>query len=104
MTDRPRGSFGPILDAFRAVDGAALTAAEVADHAPSLTAADARAALRQLEVDGVAMSKTLDTGRRLWWLRTYSGGDDLEDAREAQALHHRTKQAGRRRRRGARGD
>lgn len=87
MSD-PRASFGPVLDAFRAVDGPVMTARDVAAYTPDLTETDARAALRQLEIDGVAMSKELESGCRLWWLRTYHGGDDLQDARQAQARHH----------------
>jgi hypothetical protein len=100
----PRGSFGPILDTFRATKCPGVTAADVADQAPDLTEADAAAALRQLEVDGVAMSTELRCGTRLWYLDAYEGGDTLADAREQQELYRETHRAAASLETGARGD
>jgi hypothetical protein len=103
-TKTPRGSFGPILDTFRATDCPGVTAADVADQAADLTRADAAAALRQLEVDGVAMSTRLRCGTRLWYLDSYEGGGTLADAREQQELYRETHRAAAELGRSARGD
>ena len=85
--------FGPILDVFRALESPVLTAADVSERS-GLTEDEARAALRQLEVDGVAMSRELPHCR-VWWLESSCQHDDLAAARQAQEDHERVLRAAR---------
>jgi hypothetical protein len=74
------------LQLFREVDAPMLVPDDVADAYDDAIPADARAALEQLEREGVAASSTVgETQQRVWWLEANNKTDDIDRARELRA-------------------
>jgi hypothetical protein len=74
-----------VLSAFRETDAPVQTAEDVADAVDEVSERDARAALEQLEKDGLLMSSQVQCGIRFWWFGHHFGGDTLPEARRESA-------------------
>lgn len=68
-----------ILTLFRVRDEPVIWPGEDVDEIAA-TEQEVRAALEQLEREGVAQSKSVGDGR-IWWLEVHTGGEDLNEIR-----------------------